>query len=396
VSVRLVVLVLAASACFGVAPANADPNPAPSVSAPPSAELAEKEMLRQQKALSSETAILAKAARDATATLQAYQQAQREAQEATQTSIAESTRATTAAKRTEEARRQLRGYASSLYRTGMVDSSLLILTDALTAHEPQQLFGGLGLVKRVGTTRAHSLTNMADAQAQQSAAAYNAKVAADAAASANVKAAQAKAAADKVVATYTHQVTARRIALARSTSTLKYAKLREANLERAYRVARERGWVPDAAVAGAKAGREVTCVGQDVSGYANGEIPAEALCPLWGVRGHRLRADAAAAFNAMSKEYAAQFGSPICVTDSYRGFDAQVAVAIEKPDLAATPGMSNHGWGLATDLCEGIQSFDSPSHQWMVDNSMTFGWFHPEWAQATGSQPEPWHWEYAG
>ena len=400
-SPRLVTVVLAAACALGMAPAHAaspspSPKPTPKISIPPSSELAEKEVQRQQKALQSESAILATASARATATLQAYQQAQRDALEATRIAIAESVRATSAARATEAARRQLRGYAGSLYRTGMVDSTLLILTDAMTAQEPQQLFGGLGLAKRVGTSRANALTAYADAQAQQSAAAYNAEMALERQQEATVRAAKAKAEAAKVVATYRHQVIARRIALRTSTTTLGFAKLREENLEKAYDVARERGWVPEEAVAGAQAGREATCVGEDVSGYPNGEIPLEALCPLWGAKGHRLRADAAAAFNAMAKEYAAAFGAPICITDSYRGFEAQVAVAIEKPDLAATPGRSNHGWGLATDLCDGIQTFGSPQHQWMVDNSMQFGWFLPDWAQQGGSKPEPWHWEYAG
>jgi hypothetical protein len=305
-------------------------------------------------------------------------------------------RATTAARKTEAARRQLLGYAGSLYRTGMVDSSLLILTDALSSKEPQQLFGGLGLVKRVATSRSDALDSFAEAQAEQIAAAESARATAEASKLATAKAAAARAAADKVVATYRHQVMARRIALNRSTSVLEFAKLREDNLKKAYAIAYQRGWVPEAAMKGAKAGREATCLGSDVTGYPNGEIPLEALCPLWGVKSHRLRADAAAAFNAMSKEYAANFGAPICVTDSYRSFGAQVAVKEEKPDLAATPGQSNHGWGLATDLCDGVQSFTTPQHQWLVDNSMQFGWFHPPWAEPSGSKPEPWHWEYAG
>ena len=393
------VAALVAALAIATPAAAAPPSPKPSPSAvvvPPTSEAAEREVARQQKALASESAILATAARRATATLQAYQEAQREAEDATQRSIAESVRATNAAKATEAARRQLRGYAGSLYRTGMVDSSLLILSDALRATEPQQLFGGLGLVKRVGTTRSQALMGLADAQAQQSSAAYEAEQAAAAAKAAIAKAAQAKQAADQVVAAYTKQVTARRIALARSTNTLTFVKLRESNLAQADIVARQRGWVPEAAQAGAVAGHAITCLGADVSGYPNGEIPIEALCPLWGAKGHRLRADAAAAFNAMSREYAAEFGSPICITDSYRGFEAQVAVAIEKPDLAATPGRSNHGWGLATDLCDGIQTFGTPTHTWMVENSMRFGWFLPAWAQPGGSKPEPWHWEYAG
>jgi hypothetical protein len=278
----------------------------------------------------------------------------------------------------------------------MVDSSLLVLTDALSSDEPQQLFGGLGLVKRIGTSRSHALDGFAEAQAEQIAAAEAAQAAAEASKKATVKAAAAKAAAAKIVASYQHQVVARRIALAHSTNLLNFAKLREANLEKAYAVAYQRGWVPDAAAAGAKGRREATCVGGDVSGYPNGMIALDALCPLWGVRGHRLRADAAAAFNEMSKEYATVFGAPICVTDSYRSRSEQVTLYGTKPNLAARPGTSNHGWGTAVDLCGGVESFGTPQHAWLLTHAPLYGWFHPSWAEPTGSRPEPWHWEYAG
>ncbi len=138
------------------------------------------------------------------------------------------------------------------------------------------------------------------------------------------------------------------------------------------------------------------CRGLDLSGYANGQIPAAALCPLWGSPQDLLRADAAAAFRDMSKAYATQFGRPICVTDSYRSRSEQVVVYAQKPNLAARPGTSNHGWGTATDLCGGIQSFATVEHLWMLTHAGLYGWFHPSWAEPTGSKPEPWHWEYAG
>ena len=53
-------------------------------------------------------------------------------------------------------------------------------------------------------------------------------------------------------------------------------------------------------------------------GYPNGLIPPSAMCPL-GVAGHSLRCDAAAAYRAMSAAFAAALGTPICITDSYRG-----------------------------------------------------------------------------
>lgn len=138
------------------------------------------------------------------------------------------------------------------------------------------------------------------------------------------------------------------------------------------------------------------CLGKPTEAYGNGMIPPDALCPVWAAPGHRLRADAANAFDQLSRAYAAAFGTPLCLSDSYRTFDGQLAVRAVKPDLAAVPGTSNHGWGTAIDLCGGIQDFESPQHRWMRDNAPLYGWFLPTWAQQNGSRPEPWHWEYGG
>ena len=69
---------------------------------------------------------------------------------------------------------------------------------------------------------------------------------------------------------------------------------------------------------------------------------------------HALRCDAAASYAALADAFAAAFGPPLCITDSYRSFAAQVAAFRAKPRLAAVPGTSNHGWALAVDLCGGI------------------------------------------
>jgi len=138
------------------------------------------------------------------------------------------------------------------------------------------------------------------------------------------------------------------------------------------------------------------CQGADLTAYSNGMIDPAALCPLWGAPGQLLRADAALAFEALSRAWAAQYGVPLCVTDSYRSFGDQVQLYATKPSLAARPGTSNHGWGVALDLCGGVQRFDSEQHLWMVRNGPQFGWFHPQWARQGGSKPEPWHWEFAG
>ncbi|MGB3445001.1 MAG: D-alanyl-D-alanine carboxypeptidase family protein [Actinophytocola sp.] len=128
-------------------------------------------------------------------------------------------------------------------------------------------------------------------------------------------------------------------------------------------------------------------------GYPNGFIPPTALCPL-GVGAHLLRCDAAAAFDALNQAYATTFGTPMCVTDSYRTFDAQVRLYARKPALAAVPSTSNHGWGLALDLCGGAQSFGSAQYAWLRATAPSFGWVNPEWAWPGRGREEPWHWEF--
>lgn len=130
--------------------------------------------------------------------------------------------------------------------------------------------------------------------------------------------------------------------------------------------------------------------------YVNGFIPDTLLQPLSSAPGHRLRPRPAAAFDAMSQAYAGSTGSPLCVTDSYRSYAAQVDLFRRKPSLAATPGTSNHGLGRAVDMCGGVESFGSPAHRWMQAHAGEFGWIHPSWAEPGGSRPEPWHWEYVG
>ena len=130
--------------------------------------------------------------------------------------------------------------------------------------------------------------------------------------------------------------------------------------------------------------------------YSNGRVPRSALCSLSGRPGESLRPRGAAAFNALSAAFENANGRPLCVTDSYRSYDEQVAVKASKGKWAATPGRSEHGLGLALDLCGGVDRFGTTAHRWMQTHAPRFGWVHPSWAQAGGSLPEPWHWEFVG
>lgn len=128
---------------------------------------------------------------------------------------------------------------------------------------------------------------------------------------------------------------------------------------------------------------------------SNGQIPSNQLCPV-GVGTHRLRCDAAFQFAQLNDAFAHKFGYRIGITDSYRTLASQFAVKAEKPGLAAVPGTSNHGWGLALDLNGAVAHFGTAERAWLVANGPSFGWIAPGWANAGGSKPEPWHYEFVG
>ena len=130
-------------------------------------------------------------------------------------------------------------------------------------------------------------------------------------------------------------------------------------------------------------------------GQDNGAAEGGDLCVL-GQSGHRLRCDAAAAFADLASAYERDLGAPLRLTDSYRTYEAQVILKETKPGLAATPGRSNHGYGLAIDLAGGAGNPSTTSGTWLREHAEEFGWTLPLWAREGGSKPEPWHWEYTG
>ena len=392
--------VLTPAAAFG-----AEPTPEPDaryfLSPAPASQDLDSQVDRQQTLLDEQQAQLNAAMIKANAALEAHQLAKRQAGQAARKAVEERARLVAAEAATVKAREQVADYAGSLYRTGSQDRSFALFSAVLDARTPQQMFGGLGLARRVGGNQGNAFVGLAAAEATQEVATTRAATADAAQKVAKQRAEDAKRVADAVVAAQKDQVAERTVALLRTQAAAAAARAEEQEraslLARAELIARARSQAPSAAIDGAFVARpNAACKGLPTEGYPNGRIPEQALCALWGTKDQMLRADAAAAFNDMSRAYAQQFGTPICVGDSYRNYDEQVAVKAAKPGLAAAPGSSNHGWGLATDLCDGIQQFGSPSHRWMQDNSLIYGFFHPSWAQQGGSKPEPWHWEFAG
>lgn len=132
---------------------------------------------------------------------------------------------------------------------------------------------------------------------------------------------------------------------------------------------------------------------------SDGTIDPDLLCPVPFAPGARLRCDAVDALVRLNADFRAEHGTDLPVGDTYRTFAAQVAVKAAKGGLAATPGSSHHGWGVAVDFrgFGGVGQFDSPLYLWMREHAPAHGWVHPAAMGPGGSGPlEPWHWEYAG
>ena len=123
----------------------------------------------------------------------------------------------------------------------------------------------------------------------------------------------------------------------------------------------------------------------DLAAYGNGKIPAGALEQV-GSTGHRLWAPAAESLTRMMDD-AKKDGVHIGITDSYRPYTEQVDLAKRKGlysqgGLAAKPGTSEHGWGMAADL-----DLNSSALSWMRQNGAKYGYVN-------NVSRESWHWAY--
>ena len=124
-----------------------------------------------------------------------------------------------------------------------------------------------------------------------------------------------------------------------------------------------------------------------LAAYGNGKIPAAALQEVADT-GHRLWAPAATALTRLIADAKAQ-GVTIGITDSYRSYESQVDLAARKGlysegGLAAVPGTSDHGWGMAADL-----KLDATAQTWMRANGAKYGF-------EEDTPREPWHWAFTG
>ena len=132
------------------------------------------------------------------------------------------------------------------------------------------------------------------------------------------------------------------------------------------------------------------------SRFKNGEVPKSEMKQVkgyagWGQAGKGvLHKSVADKFQSML-DAAKKDGHPIGINDTYRTYQDQVNIKREKGYLAATPGTSNHGYGLAADL-----NYFDQGYKWLWANAGKFG-FKPltGWGLSpnTPGKAEAWHWK---
>ena len=123
---------------------------------------------------------------------------------------------------------------------------------------------------------------------------------------------------------------------------------------------------------------------------ANGSLPPALLVKSkYAANNMFFLADVVESFDKLAKAYEAKFGKKMTLNYAYRPYSEQVrlkeAEEAENGNAAATPGTSNHGWGLAFDFDTtdntGINRFKSETYKWMRRKASLFGWSNPSWAR---------------
>lgn len=155
---------------------------------------------------------------------------------------------------------------------------------------------------------------------------------------------------------------------------------------------------------------------KSLRGYDNGQIPAALLVECGFGPNYKMVEPAARAMKALIKLYATHPDNiEISTTGCYRSYNAQVKLFLERFTLektnggilkefngknyylkngvaqAATPGRSNHGWGLASDLAVKHKDKHIPVTQTLVQlliaQAADFGF-------CAELDNKPWHWVY--
>ncbi|TRW43596.1 M15 family metallopeptidase [Georgenia yuyongxinii] len=132
----------------------------------------------------------------------------------------------------------------------------------------------------------------------------------------------------------------------------------------------------------------------------NGRLSHALLCPIPFLPTHAIQCRAVDDLVAFHRAYEARFGKPLPINGApfttYRSYADQLHVWQETgPPVAARPGTSPHGYGLAVDFGGKTEiEFGQEPYPWLRANGPRFGWYNMPWHWETGSVPEPWHFDY--
>jgi len=133
--------------------------------------------------------------------------------------------------------------------------------------------------------------------------------------------------------------------------------------------------------------------------HPNGQVPASEMVRVhgypggWGQAGSGIMHKSVATQFQSMMDAAKKAGHMLGINDTYRTYEDQVAIKATKGFLAATPGTSKHGLGLAADL-----NYTDDGYKWLWANSEKFGFTTLDkgyWGLAPNKPGafEAWHFE---
>jgi LAS superfamily LD-carboxypeptidase LdcB len=135
----------------------------------------------------------------------------------------------------------------------------------------------------------------------------------------------------------------------------------------------------------------------------NGNIPPSMMTAVpWAVDSHGtgfwLLTKAEKALVKLDAAFTKRFGHHLDIDLAYRDLATQKAMyKALGPSVAAYPGTSKHGTGLAIDVPEWPCQYGwgTTQRNWLVAHAPTYGWYSP-WGLTQSTDAEYWHFEYRG
>lgn len=130
---------------------------------------------------------------------------------------------------------------------------------------------------------------------------------------------------------------------------------------------------------------------------ANGRLASANLVAIsWDPGQNLIAGPALGDLTKMNQAFKKKFGRNLEIDLTYRTRGTQEYLYRELGSMiAAKPGTSNHGWGLAIDFPETRDyGFGGKYHLWLKAYSKRYGWVHHKVYEEGSPYAEAWHFEY--